>query len=417
VSSRIRMTVLGGLLLTAAARPLSAQPFDEPFFTGIGNLGSGTRTSYAMGISASAAVTTGDSGVPAWYPYEAVYWTPEEGLVSLTPGVYSAGGGGNNGLGTVLEGHFVYTQLTTTEAFRWTKAGGAVAIGDLPGGRFRSNATGVSVRGEIIVGVSGSDNGDWEAFRWTAATGMAGLGDLPGGQFVSSASAISADGLVIVGGSTSENGGEAYRWTAVGGMVGLGDLAGGSHNSSATAVSADGTVVVGNGYDADRQRGFRWTEQTGMVALPKINPDDYSRFYGVSWDGNFAVGTNGYAICWTPEGGTRYLSDVLAEHGVVVPEGWTLNNAQAVSADGRTIVGTGTNHDPVVHTEGFVAYLGPACRADYDESGSVNTADVIAYLGAWSQRSIFADWNYDGYIDTRDVIGFLGEWVAKPGCE
>lgn len=64
----------------------------------------------------------------------------------------------------------------------------------------------------------------------------------------------------------------------------------------------------------------------------------------------------------------------------------------------------------------WLGVVGGSCEADWNADGSVNTADVIAYLGAWSQRSIFADWNYDGYIDTHDVIGFLGEWVAKPGC-
>ncbi|MCC7387862.1 MAG: hypothetical protein IT431_03750 [Phycisphaerales bacterium] len=203
-------------------------------------------------------------------------------------------------------------------------------------------------------------------------------------------------------------------------MQGLGDLDGGSFRSGATAVSADGAVIVGTSAATGGDQSFHWTAAEGMVGLGRIDNNDITnRAYGVSWDGEVIVG-EAYApprtgpYYWTSESGMRWLVDVLVENGVVVPDGWYLERAYAVSADGRTIVGYGLNPDG--NTEGFVAYLGPACRADYNKDGSVTPDDVIAYLGAWAQRSIFADWNYDGLVNTRDVIAFLHEWVAKPGC-
>ena len=414
LANRAWTSAWSGLLLMGASHTARAQPY----FTGLDEL-NGSNGSMARGISPEGRVVSGENYWPILYS-EVTRWAGEDGGVSITPGRASSTDGGTSWDGRVMIGNFPGNG--TNLAFRWTAQDGAIEIGDLDGGILKSLASGISARGDVIVGVSGSSNSNWEAFRWTPLGGMVGLGDLPGGQFISGASAISADGLVIVGGGSSRSyGSEAYRWTEASGMVGLGFIDGGGFNSSATAVSADGSVVVGIGI-AEGQRAFRWTEQTGMVALEKIHPDqDQQTAEATSWDGNVIVGQVSVSqgpfgpYYWTPVGGTRWLTDVLTEHGVVVPDGWHLGRAYGVSADGRTIVGSGTPPEGEVGG-GWVAYLGPACRADYDDDGSVNTADVIAYLGAWAQRSIFADWNYDGSIDTRDVIGFLGEWVAKPGC-
>jgi probable HAF family extracellular repeat protein len=72
-------------------------------------------------------------------------------------------------------------------------------------------------------------------------------------------------------------------------------------SSEATAVSADGTVVVGFAYNANREyRAVRWTQATGMQDLNAL-----------------------YASLLTP--GSR------------------LEQANAISPDGRYIVGTGWN--------------------------------------------------------------------------
>ena len=110
-------------------------------------------------------------------------------------------------------------------------------LGELPGGEFRSQATGVSADGLVVVGESATTSGP-EAFMWTSEGGMEGLGVLgtaSGGAFESIARAVSADGSIIVGKTSSVSGIEAFRWTSETGLVGLGDLDGPPFQSRAFA--------------------------------------------------------------------------------------------------------------------------------------------------------------------------------------
>ena len=412
----MRRVVVSAYAATFGLFAITAHGDDAPFFTGIGDLPGGVFFSVGWGVSADGRVVIGDSARGGFGSHEAMRWTLAEGMSPLGTGTSNAFG--VSGRGTVIVGSFVIPDYSI-EAFMWTKSTGMVAMGDLPGGDFRSEAKGVSCDGRNIVGWGNSENGT-EAFRWTADTGMLGLGDLDGGSFGSSATAISADGLVIVGGSNSHNGTEAFRWTAEVGMVGLGDLDGSHFNSYATAVSADGSVVIGSSMAYGGQMSFRWTAETGMVGLGRLTPDEIgNRGHGVSWDGSVIVGEavvlddngNG-AYIWTPETGMRRLTDVLADIGVTIPPGWYLIAVYGVSADGRTIVGAGIN--PAGNSEGWVAYLGPACRADFNKDGTVTSQDFFDYLNAWADHSIFADWNYDGVINTIDFLAFLNDYAR--GC-
>ncbi len=416
MNSHLKTVMPCGLLLAAAAHTLHAQSY----FTGIGTL-NGSAVS-PRDVSPEGLVVLGDTGI---FGKQVALWTRDRGWRAITRGEPADTTGGISSLGRVVLGGFPGNG--TRHGFRWTEETGAVSIGDLPGGEFRSTARGVSPRGDILVGSSSSERSgenSGETYRWTAETGMVALGDLPGGSFRSGASAISADGLVIVGGGRSEQGLEAYRWTAETGMVGLGDLPGDVFESYASAVSADGSIVVGVSMSTEGAVPFRWTVESGMVAMDFPDPPYGGgyRVFGMSWDGDVIVGEavmidgKSGAFYWSARDGFQWLNDVLTEHGIEDHQDWRhISVANAVSADGRTIVGTGINPDG--DSEGWVAYLGPACRADYDDDGVVDAEDVAAYLAAWLESNIFADWNYDGYINTRDLLGFFNEWVGKPGCE
>ena len=203
-------------------------------------------------------------------------------------------------------------------------------LGDLAGGSFSSQASGVSSDGSVVVGRGESASGT-EAFRWTQAGGMVGLGDLPGGVFFSSARGVSSDGSVV-GGRGESASGEAFRWTSGGGMVGLGDLAGGGFDSQAYGVSSDGSVVVGYGESASGFEAFRWTQAGGMVNL----------------------------------------KDFLITNGVSGLTGWTLNRATGISGDGTTIVGYGRN--PSGQNEAWRAVIASA-------STSAPEPGTLALLG------------------------------------
>lgn len=207
-------------------------------------------------------------------------------------------------------------------------------LGDLPGGPFTSDASGVSSDGSVVVGSSNS-----QAFRWTRDGGMVGLGDLAGGGFFSWANGVSADGSVIVGSGVSAYGQEAFRWTSGDGMVGLGywpGVPGEDPYSAATGVSGDGSVVVGVSLFDYRYglEAFRWSGggMGGLGDLPIFYT--YRIPYGLSHDGLVIVGTLestvGYeAFRWTTAGGTVGLGHPLGGS----------TGAYGVNADGSVIVG------------------------------------------------------------------------------
>ncbi|MDX1419470.1 MAG: T9SS type A sorting domain-containing protein [Rubricoccaceae bacterium] len=246
------------------------------------------------------------------------------------------------------DGSVIVGSLWTGEPVRWEE--GALNPLDLLPGDTIGGATGVTADGATVVGYSDPGDGSAnEAVRWTAAGNAIRLGDLPGGGVYGIAWDVSADGSVVVGWSMSGNGHEAFRWTAeADSMAGLGDLSGGGFRSEAYAVSADGTVVVGKGQGEDDTEVFRWTEKGDMVGLGTfpgaydITPQD------VSADGDVIVGQRdnlSASFIWTAEGGIQDLQTVLEDDYGLDLTGWTLRNAYAISDDGTVIVGWGTNPD------------------------------------------------------------------------
>ena len=78
-----------------------------------------------------------------------------------------------------------------------------------------------------------------------------------------------------------------------------------------------------------------------------------------------------------------------------------------------------TGEDHVVEAGVDAAFLGQfgctdSCGADFNNDGSVNTLDVLAFLNAWSAGDSSADINGDGSVNTLDVLAFLNLWSA--GC-
>jgi autotransporter-associated beta strand protein/probable HAF family extracellular repeat protein len=315
----------------------------------------GDNYSVAYGVSGNGSVVVGISQIVDFglSPPQPFSWTASGGMVAIgnPPGGSLPNSIANaaNSDGSVIVGF----NGTTSEAFRATSPTNIVSLGTLPGSG-GSRALGVSGDGSVVVGQSYfSSSETYKAFRWTASTGMTGLGTLPGDNG-SAANAISADGSVIVGFSyniaTNPGPQAAFRWTQSGGMTGLGFLPGMDH-SIATAVNANGSVIVGNSYTFSTTGGvnpneaFRWTNSTGMVGLGYLPGGVVSIATGVSADGSVVVGQSfigddNQAFRWTQSLGMQSIAGILSANGDSV--GMQLNFASGVSADGITIVGSGT---------------------------------------------------------------------------
>ena len=153
-------------------------------------------------------------------------------------------------------------------AIRYTAAAGMLDLGLLPG-TAQSVAFATSADGSVVVG--GSDDGDTSnAFRWTLAGGtMQSLGEL-GGNNYARAYAISPDGTIVGGAGAFPDGDHAFVWTATLGIVDLNtylpslgaDLTG-WQLIAVRGFSADSSVIVGEGtlngaYRAFLVRGLRW---------------------------------------------------------------------------------------------------------------------------------------------------------------
>lgn len=131
--------------------------------------------------------------------------------------------------------------------------------------------------------------------------------------------------------------------------------------STAVGVSGDGRVVVGQSRSGIGRQAFRWDVDSAIEGLGFLPNDTFSSASSASEDGSTIVGTSGLltgersaAFIWTEEDGMQDLNVFLAAEGVDLT-GWTLLQANDISADGLTIVGTGLN--PLNQLEGFFVVI------------------------------------------------------------
>ncbi len=377
-------------------------------FQGLGYLPNKDWRSYANAVSADGSVVVGVSH--SHFGQEAFRWTAEDGMQGLgyLPGELWSQAIEVSANGLVVVGTSDTPEGSQGEAFRWTESSGMVGIGALSNEWFfQSQGKAVSADGSVVVGVSMNPSGDDEAFRWTESTGMEGIGDLPGGDFYSWAYGVSADNSVIVGVSDSTLGLEAFRWTQSNGMVGLGFMQGGDYGSEALACSADGSVIVGWGHFGGHIEAFRWTESEGMVSLGVGNA------LAVSADGSVVVGSG--AFIWDECHGRRSIQDILENEFGLNLTGWTLTSAGGISADGLTIVGTGTN--PIGQTEAWIASIAKDGRhtGDLTGDGNTNFKDFAKLASYWLQDEFLVDVaplpSGDCIVDFHDVSVLAEHWL------
>lgn len=359
--------------------------------------------------------------------------------------------------------------METHEAFRWTRTGGMEMLGHLPG-LVDSTARGMSSQGDIVVGFSGSRNVR-RGFVWTEAGGMQELPS-PMGWANWSAKSISRDGRIIFGetnwypvkwvrmgpGVEEGNGGvweiEMEDWLAGAGYpvamsadgssicanrpnIRLGlhwdrssgfcqlPVYGGDVLTTALNMSADGGTVIGiTNHLCGLDQAFLWRPPAeggsgDVEMLGDLSPGRQSWAYAANWNGSVIVGeaemqqhpASEGAFIWTRAEGMRALRTLANELGAGI--GTTpLTKATAISSDGSVVAGTRRVGE---HTYGWVITgLPPACFADFDQSGAVDTHDLFAFLADWFARRARADFNRSSAVEVADLFAFLGEW--QKGC-
>jgi len=345
------IATLTGVVLAAGARPAAG----AASFQGVGNLpGRPDSRGGLWGVSADGHVGVGGSSTSPGFvaPF---YWTRETGPISLHSGGVPEGDS-SQATQASADGSVIVGQ-DSNRAFRWTRDGGMQYLIPSSGPFDYSEAWGVSDDGSVVVGMRNTEAATTEAFRWTTAGGYTRLSELPGYAY-----AVSGDGKVAAGWVYDAGKTLAVRWTDRG-MERLGDLSGGNGGSNVMALSSDGSIAVGvSAAPRADEVAFLWREGVGMRSLKSLSagPAFPGQPYDMSADGSVVVGTadfgSGYvAFVWDAAHGMRPLNDILTSDYGLDLSGWTLRTAFGVSADGRTIVGEGLN--PAGLPEGFYAVV------------------------------------------------------------
>jgi probable HAF family extracellular repeat protein len=364
LGSFIRLFAIASLLHPSGSTEGAA------IFTPLG-LFSSTR-SEGHDVSADGLTVVGTVYQPATDTFKFFRWTAQGSVLGPTSTNFAA----VSADGRVVVGATPLSPRPRAGAVRWITDGSAQSIGFLSGDD-SSAGTDVSADGMVVVGSSATLVSNPEGFRWTQADGMVGLGSLPDGPIYSIANGVSADGTIVVGlarttapGSVTE---DAFRWTAETGMVPLPRTLNGIGGTRAQRISADGSAIVGTvsfpaapGLRFPETQAFIWREDGDNLALGDLPGGRLlSSASDVSADGSVIVGVGetfyqdgvgaiNEAFYWTATTGMLNLRDVLISGGATGLEGWTLTEANGVSYDGLTVVGTGI-HNGV--TEAWVATI------------------------------------------------------------
>ena len=328
------------------------------------------------------------------------------------------------------------------------------------------NASSVSADGSIVVGSIPDPEGlaTSVAGMWTAEDGWVSLGYLPNAGTCpsrSNAYEISDDGSTVVGLSWEGCNGRAFKWTQANGMEEL--AVDGSGGCRASVVSMDGSVIAGFCQGNFNRSPMMWDGETLEGSLLDPSGDAEGEWYGMSDDGGVLLGSvymggvDGVydAVKWTEVGGLEVigngsliggwagapmdiadngtvvgfdfllgnrrawiqpggvgplleLKSYIESLGAVVPAGQGLQVAQAISADGRTIIG---------HTGGqgaWIITLTPDCVADRNDDGVLDFFDVQSFLSGFASSDPSADINGDSLFDFFDVLAYLNLFSA--GC-
>lgn len=423
-SSRVRLCAAFASAVAAAASPCFAGGAQFFAIPGLGQDAASnpngcfvTATNgYSMiRVSADGQVVTTVAYEPGYsdglVDRVAVRWTEAGGLQPITESLFFAANTMYGAVGISADGSTIWG-----ENWRWTASGGFQPLSSLLPGDF--HVFGCSDDGKTITGVRGSyGSGPLDFFRWKVGKGVPQIlprpASNPMGYFYFNT--ISGNGSTIGGMAVGPN----YTSSAVvintSGPINLTPTQ--DQSNLVWDFSTDGTIAVGQAFlPPFSLRAFRWTAAGGMESVgPEMSDCRACNGNGtIIGGGRVQFGTPGLTA-WIRIGDSSWadLKDYLiAEQGLGAQVGgWKLETVQDISADGRTIVGSGIN--PEGCEQGFLVRIqlpGTNDIADMNGDGSVNSQDLALLLSAWGGTGGPADMNRDGIVNSADLAIMLSRW-------
>ena len=295
----------------------------------------------------------------------------------------------------------------------WTEAGGWVSLGYLPNAGScpsRSNGYELSGDGTTAVGLSW-DGCSGRGFVWTEETGMLELEPMANGG--NRASVVSSDGSVIAGFSqgftrtpTMWNG-----FTLDGELLDPTLVTGGEFQG----ISDDGTILLGSWWmgGTSEEAGKIVNGVQSKIGAGALLPGWSGIPLDIADNGtivgfDFLLGNRRSWIQPFGKGDLQLTVDFIRDLGADVVPGTRLEVLQAISTDGKSIIG----HS--IGSPAFLITLDYPCQADLTNDDSLNFLDVSAFLTAFGNQDPIADFEADGSFNFLDVSAFLAAFGA--GC-
>jgi uncharacterized membrane protein len=405
-SIRAAALLLAALLLSPAR---AAQ------FEGLGFLPDGT-TSNAFDVSADGSVIVGGetdfpvipNGRPFLWTAQTGMWTPQADYPFLSGGMFNAvSADGRTAVGGAA---YFFSPGYRGVPTRWTADDGLQRIAEDVQSKTWSASLAISPDGGWCL--IRSLNSSFELgtnislHRWNTQTGTQLLDPSPQ-QSINSlfwTDVSSGGGRVIARDYIDGNYG-GFLWDESDGYIPLGF-------SYPYRISPDGATAIGWDYHVGNpNEAVRWTEATGPQLLGIVPGHAGSAATGISADAQRIVGNgtpdllnpNDECFIWDPLNGIRDLNQVLSQHYDLADQlaGWSGKWVNALSDDGRTIVGWGT--DPDGHTQAFRIVLN--ATGDANDDGLIDGADYTLWADHFQQDNPLVaqgDFNTDGKVDGAD---------------
>ena len=343
---RVQRSVLVSALVAAALTHLP----NHLHGASIQSLGDFTEGywSRAFAVSADGQVVSGISYLLDG-SRRAFRWTSTGGLSDLG----AIADAFDNGATALSQDGRVAAGFSGSEGFRWTESGGLQNLGHI-GANLLNTPLGANHDGSVLVGYDAT-----VPFIWRATAGLSALPLLPN-LSTGIAGAVTPDARFIAGNQSRH----LVRWNGTT-PVSLGnfstDLA-----VNASAISSEGTVIGGRLFraGANATEALLWVEGVGTTFLPDLaGGDANAAVLGITADGLTRVGFGSdqsfftRATVWSASG-LQSLEQVLTAQGVDLSYWFSLDEAFAVSPDGRFIVGSGTVAETFFQ-EAFIAEITP----------------------------------------------------------
>ncbi len=283
----------------------------------------------------------------------------------------------------------------------------------------RSSGYELSADGTVACGLSW-DGCNARAFRWTQAGGMQEMEYLVNGN--ARASVMSADGSVLAGFTQGNVDRTPAVWSADGNGIAFNAAAQGE----IFGIDDTGTVMLGQYYDANTPGfallGTKWTSDgvggwtRELIGAGALLPGWGGVPQDIANDGTI-VGFDilvGNRRAWIQPKGVGPLIELISyieSHGGDVPDGVALEVAQAISADGRFIIGHGFG------TGAWIVEITPdeGCPGDITGDNAVNLEDLAGILANFGKvgPGLQGDLDLDGDVDLSDLAGLLSNFGAS----